>query len=926
MSDSIASIITFITIIIASGLMVANLSSANFLLIKGTSTDELQDVSSTEFIIETIQNDAESDPNELTIYAKNIGKRVISYDDLLFFVSNEQITNAVIEEMNDTKKSQPLFWETGESIQITSKGAVASGTRDIEIQTVEGIQARRTFFFDTNTSYNASTITYPEGTCSLSLSGVTSAREYDTKTYTSALSWSDARFSNELIHQVFRDGAEQCNTIYGNVTGSVNEPCDITFTDPGNITVLARGDFVTDGVKCSDSITVDVAPAPPASCTLNYTSGPSSLTVNQTGQFTSFVNWSNAYPDEDLTVTYYQNGTSVCDQLYSGTINGSSTSSCEHNFTTTGNKTLTVEGFFATSGVLCSDNYSVEVTPQPEASCQVQFLSGPTSREVNTTGNYTINTSWLNADVGGEYNITFIQDGTAICTDTYPGIVNGTRQESCIHNFTTVENETLTVEGSFSQAGTLCSDTYTVEVFAPATAQCSIQFTGGPTQKTVNTTGNYTANVSWQEASVSDAFSLEFLQNGSVVCQENYVTQSGSVSEESCIYNLTTLGNRTLTVQGVFDTSGVLCSDNYTVEVTKPAGTVPRLYCWGDGSQGQIDTGDSNQYLTPTRTVTNDSFSSVTAGTFHTCIINNSNVAKCTGADFNGRLGNAGGSTQTLEIVTGGYSWTDISAGDTSTCGVTTTGVGYCWGRGGSGQIGDGLFSNQGSPSAVSGGYTWKEISVGKDAACGVTTSNKGYCWGSGQYGKTGIGNTSNMGVPTAVLGNYSFQRIAMGIGGFACGLLTNNSVRCWGRNNLGQLGTGNNTDSLTPVPLAFNQPVNNVTSGRYHGCILNSTSHAYCWGVGNNGRLGTNDESSSNTPVAVSGGHTYTHLETVFEHTCGVLSNMSTVCWGGNDGGAVGDNTTIDVLAPKLIHGDFDAVTIAPGAEITCGVYEEPI
>lgn len=86
----------------------------------------------------------------------------------------------------------------------------------------------------------------------------------------------------------------------------------------------------------------------------------------------------------------------------------------------------------------------------------------------------------------------------------------------------------------------------------------------------------------------------------------------------------------------------------------------------------------------------------------------------------------------------------------------------------------------------------------------------------------------------------------------------------CWGRNNTGQLGTGNTTDSLIPLAVSVASPsalqiggaaktVTDITAGSGFTCALTSDGLVSCWGLNNHGQLGNDSTANSSVPVAVS-------------------------------------------------------------------------
>src|SRR5437867_3937554 len=97
----------------------------------------------------------------------------------------------------------------------------------------------------------------------------------------------------------------------------------------------------------------------------------------------------------------------------------------------------------------------------------------------------------------------------------------------------------------------------------------------------------------------------------------------------------------------------------------------------------------------------------------------------------------------------------------------------------------------------------------------------------------------------------------AVDLGAFySCALLQDGTVRCWGQNDLGQLGNGTTTSSSTPVAAAGITGAAAVTAGGFHTCTRFPDGTVQCWGRNNAGQLGDPATTAflSSTPVRVTG------------------------------------------------------------------------
>jgi alpha-tubulin suppressor-like RCC1 family protein len=268
--------------------------------------------------------------------------------------------------------------------------------------------------------------------------------------------------------------------------------------------------------------------------------------------------------------------------------------------------------------------------------------------------------------------------------------------------------------------------------------------------------------------------------------------------------NSTTPSASPVAVSGGLTFSSLAAGYRHTCGVVGTA-----LYCWGYDAYGQLgDDATLAQKLVPTTVAGGQSWSAVTAGYLHTCGRTTGNDAYCWGYDGYGQLGNDASFTDqpTPVLVAGGQTWSSLSAGGYHSCGVTASGVGWCWGNNWYGKLGaDTLVvaenAHQGVPVTVFGSLTWSTIRTGWDHTCGLTTAGGAYCWGYGYEGQLGDGTSDGYKrVRTLVLGGHTFASLSVG-GNHACGR-AGTTVWCWGYGYGGQLGDGARVPRNEPVQI----------------------------------------------------------------------------------------------------------------------------
>jgi alpha-tubulin suppressor-like RCC1 family protein len=349
--------------------------------------------------------------------------------------------------------------------------------------------------------------------------------------------------------------------------------------------------------------------------------------------------------------------------------------------------------------------------------------------------------------------------------------------------------------------------------------------------------------------------------------------------------------------------------------------------CWGLGTDGQLGTGNTNSSDVPVAVtggaLANKTITQIATGGGHTCALISDGTVTCWGNGADGQLGTGNtNNSNTPVAVTGGAlenkTITQIATGGAHTCALISDGTVTCWGWGTDGQLGTGNTNSSDVPVAVTGGAlankTVAQIATGYFHTCALISDGTVTCWGNGAGGQLGTGNTSDSNIPVAVTGgaleNKTVTQIATGTY-HTCALISDGTVTCWGWGADGQLGTGNNNNSNVPVAVTggalANKTVTQIDTGYAHTCALISDGTVTCWGWGASGQLGTGNN-NSNTPVAVTGGalanKTVTQIATGGEHTCALISDGTVACWGNGAYGQLGTGDNNNSNIPVAVTG----------------------
>lgn len=267
----------------------------------------------------------------------------------------------------------------------------------------------------------------------------------------------------------------------------------------------------------------------------------------------------------------------------------------------------------------------------------------------------------------------------------------------------------------------------------------------------------------------------------------------------------------------------------------------------------------------------------------------------------------------------------DVAVGYFFSCARLQSGTIKCWGDNTNGQLGIGNTTPTYLPTAVDIATNYIYLTAGAGTGCGITNANVLKCWGDNGWGLVGDGTYTQRNSPVIIDSGVSYLRVSLGgssVGYYTgCGITTNNDLKCWGSNGLGQYGNGTYTDSLTPVWVRTSSKYKEVAVGSSYVCAITLANTLECSGANNSGVLGTGDLNSYNVPVTIDPGVNYTMITAAEDHTCGITSLGVLKCWGRNSTGALGTGDYNNRLSPTVVDAGTSYLWVASGEEATCAI-----
>lgn len=350
----------------------------------------------------------------------------------------------------------------------------------------------------------------------------------------------------------------------------------------------------------------------------------------------------------------------------------------------------------------------------------------------------------------------------------------------------------------------------------------------------------------------------------------------------------------------------------------------------------------------------------VKTGQYFACAKYDEGSLKCWGWNGNGQLGQGntaaigdssyevGGVNPFVNLGTG-RTVSKFYLGAAHACAILDNNQTKCWGSGGNGRLGYGNTAGKGDnnnemgdnllPVDLGTGRFAVELALGGSHTCARLDNNSVKCWGNGASGRLGYEGTASRGdganemgdnLPTVNLGTgRTALKIVAGLD-YTCALLDNNTVKCWGENQRGQLGKDSTADlgdganemgdNLTAINLGAGRTATNIISLYETVCVHRDNNTAICWGRNNFGQTGRGATGGANSAIGDAGGEmaaiaainfstgfgTLAKLFTLGRSVCAIDTSNVVKCWGYNAYGQLLLGNTTNATAPPATAMNF--------------------
>ena len=344
------------------------------------------------------------------------------------------------------------------------------------------------------------------------------------------------------------------------------------------------------------------------------------------------------------------------------------------------------------------------------------------------------------------------------------------------------------------------------------------------------------------------------------------------------------LGNGTTQVTNAHTTTGlpgsvssISVGPSYSLALLTD-GTV---YAWGYNSSGQLGVGDKLPRSTPTRVPQLSQVVSIAAGYDAAYAVTSAGTVFAWGADNVGQLGNGAVSgTPTLQpaVVPGLAPAASVAAGNQLALVLLRTGQVAAWGNGGDGGLGDGSTTSVQTTPVVSPNIAGAvAVAATQSASYALLGDGSVKAWGLEEHGQLGTTTFPDGGPaepnPQPVMGVAGATSLSCNGLEFCLAAHADGTVSAWGYGIDGEMGNGGVTDNDTGALVPGLTGVVQVATGSQTGYALRSDGTVLSWGYDGSNALGNGDPAygSTSTPTAVA-----------------TVDNVVTIAAGGNETFAV--------------------------------------
>ncbi|MFH2009792.1 MAG: hypothetical protein ABI333_24570 [bacterium] len=341
------------------------------------------------------------------------------------------------------------------------------------------------------------------------------------------------------------------------------------------------------------------------------------------------------------------------------------------------------------------------------------------------------------------------------------------------------------------------------------------------------------------------------------------------------------------------------------------------LWCWGSNEWGQLCDGTLNKRQGPVQVKGIGKVRQVSVGSEHACAVSFQGQVYCWGRDDRYQVGVFSADCRdayqgrdmhlpcsvTKPHLKNLEPTRAVSMGSRHSCALQTDGRVRCWGN--VALMGKGI-----DPLPVPHLEAITSMSLGDDFSCFVGRDGRAWCMGNNNRGQLGVVTPKPQRYEVRPLSLVGVRQLAAG-DEHACALVRGGAVKCWGYRPTGALGDGA-LRALRPLPVRGLQRVVEIVapSGYRSGwvCARQEDGQVRCWGRNQVAQLGIGDKVHRGKPVKVGRLPRARGLAGGDGRSCAIGPQGRIWCWGEK----VPEH--LAVVSSERLYGDNPQTAAKPG------------
>lgn len=275
------------------------------------------------------------------------------------------------------------------------------------------------------------------------------------------------------------------------------------------------------------------------------------------------------------------------------------------------------------------------------------------------------------------------------------------------------------------------------------------------------------------------------------------------------------------------------------------------LWAWGNNQFGQLGDNTIIHKNTPTQVGTDNQWVNIACGSNFTLGLKSNGTLYGWGRNDLGQLGDNTQIDKHVPTQIGSDNkWVSIACGQGHSIGLKSNGTLWTWGSNSYGQLGDGTTIDKIVPTQIGTDTTWVSIASGIYHTLALKSNGTLWTWGQNTAGQ--LGNNTTIDNPTPAQVGTDTKWISIGSGGYNCiATKSDGALWAWGWNDYGQLGDGTTTQRNTPTQINSQSDIVSIGSGALpnHSAVIKADRSSICL-TGRNqfGQLGSGNTINSST------------------------------------------------------------------------------